>query len=170
MSFPQPPPEPAPAPSDRSASLRASAEEEVRRVIDASIGWAQTKDFDLLYRIFGDEKLFIFHPDSASTVTSLDEFRKLTEIWANPAFRATGHEIRDLRIRLAESGTVAWFSCLLDDFGEWDERPIGWTNVRWTGVLEKHGAQWTVAQMHFSFPTERMQEKAERREEKGGVE
>jgi ketosteroid isomerase-like protein len=129
--------------------------EVLRRLIDDSIGWARTKDFALLHRIFRDEELFIFHPEAADTVTSLAEFRAMGEkVWANHSFRAIRHEIRDLRLRIAESGTVAWFSCHLDDLAEWDGRPVGWQNVRWTGVLEKRRDGWTVVQMHFSFPTD----------------
>lgn len=135
----------------------AAVREEVRQAIDGSIGWAQNKDFDLLYRIFSAEDLFIFHPDDASTVTSLAGFKKMgEEIWADPAFRATRHEMRDLRITLSESGTVAWFSCHLDDFAEWNGRQVGWENVRWTGVLERRDGRWAAVQMHFSFPSERM--------------
>jgi hypothetical protein len=127
---------------------------ELRRLVEDAIGWAQTKDFDLLYRIFRDEELFIFHPEAEDTVTSLEEFKRMGDrVWANPAFRALRHEIRELRLRLSESGTVAWFSCFLDDLAEWNGRPVGWENVRWTGVLEKQRDGWTVVQMHFSFPT-----------------
>ena len=139
----------------------AAVKEEVRQAIDGSIGWAQNKDFDLLYRIFSADDLFIYHPDDASTVTSLAEFKQMgQDVWGNPAFKATGHEMRDLRINLSESGTVAWFSCYLDDFAEGAGREVGWENVRWTGVLELRDGQWTAVQMHFSFPTERMKPKA----------
>ena len=128
--------------------------EELRHIIDDCIGWAKTKDFDRLARIFRDDGLFIFHPEAGDTVTSREEFHRMGEkVWASPSFRAIRHEIRDLRLRLAESGTVAWFSCHLDDLAEWDGRPIGWHNVRWTGVLERQRDGWTVVQMHFSYPT-----------------
>jgi hypothetical protein len=46
---------------------------------------------------------------------------------------------------------VAWWACILDDLGEWDGRPIGWKDTRWTGVLEKRDGRWLIVQMHFSF-------------------
>ena len=55
-----------------------------------------------------------------------------------------------LKISFSGDGDIAWFYCLLDDFGEWDGQKIGWENVRWTGVLEKVNGIWIFRQMHFS--------------------
>ena len=65
------------------------------------------------------------------------------------------HDTR--RMNLSETGTVAWFSALLDDFGEWQGEPVGWEDARWTGVLEKRDGRWVIVQMHFSFAEEQMQ-------------
>ena len=41
----------------------------IRQVIEASIGWAMNKDFDLLFNsVAQDSNFFIFHPDNASTI------------------------------------------------------------------------------------------------------
>ena len=72
------------------------------------------------------------------------------------AFKAVSFEIRDLKINISESGTVAWFSCRLDDFCEINGNPDGWENVRWTGVLEKRQEKWVHVQMHFSFSVEQV--------------
>jgi hypothetical protein len=76
------------------------------------------------------------------------------QVFMNDAFKATHFEIKNLRITLAEKGNTAWFSCLLDDFGEWDSQPSAWENARWTGVLEKRKENWVIVQMHFSFASE----------------
>jgi len=129
----------------------------ISSVIKNSIEWAINQDLKLLYSsIAQDSALFIFNPDSAGTIEGFDAFRKMTEdVFMNDAFKATGSVFRDLRIYLSESATVAWFSCFLDDFGEWNGQPIGWINTRWTGVLEKREAGWVIVQMHFSFPSDR---------------
>ena len=129
----------------------------ITQTIHDTIGWALTKDFDLLFGVVAqDEEFFIFHPDSASTVVGFEAFKNLADrSWKNPAFKATHFEVKELRIHLSESGTVAWYSCFLDDFGEWDGREIGWSNARWTGVLEKRGGKWVITQMHFSFPNDK---------------
>lgn len=129
----------------------------VSDVIHNSICWAMTKDTVTLYNTFvPDSTLFIFHPDSASTLTDFKTIRYLAEnVWMTDRFKATECNIRDLRVQFSQSGDVAWYSCYLDDIGEWDGKVSGWYNVRWTGVLEKREEKWLIMQMHFSFPEER---------------
>ena len=127
---------------------------EVEKTIHDSIGWALTKDLDLLFSIMAqDEDLFIFHPDSKSTIVGFEAFKRLGEsTWMKDEFRATDFAVKNLRVVFAELGNAAWYSCLLDDHAEWNGRPTGWDNCRWTGTLEKRGGKWVIVQMHFSFP------------------
>jgi ketosteroid isomerase-like protein len=132
----------------------------LERLIRDSIGWAITKDRPLLERIMAHEDdLFLFNPDTKSTVVGWDAFAKNFEFWMDPRFKATRFEIRDLRLTLARGGGVAWFSALLDDLGEWEGRPIGWKDTRWTGVLEKRNGRWVIVQMHFSFDADQIRAK-----------
>jgi hypothetical protein len=68
------------------------------------------------------------------------------------AFKATDFAVKDLRVKFAKLGNVAWYSCFLDDHALWDGQPAGRDNARWTGTLEKRNGKWVVVQMHFSFP------------------
>jgi hypothetical protein len=126
---------------------------EVEKAIHDSIGWALTKDLDRLFSIMAqDEDLFIFHPDSKSTIVGFEVFKSLGErVWMKDEFKATDFSIKNLRVKFAELGNVVWYSCLLDDHAEWNGRPIGWDNCRWTGTLEKRCGKWVIVQMHFSF-------------------
>ena len=132
----------------------------VNQVINDAIGWALTKNKTRLFEIMAhDENFFIFHPDSKSTIIGFEAFRELAErAWMNDAFKATDFAIRDLRLHFADSGTVAWYACLLDDHGEWNGKPSGWDNCRWTGVVEKRAGYWVIVQMHFSFATDQVKE------------
>ncbi|MBZ5587730.1 MAG: nuclear transport factor 2 family protein [Acidobacteriia bacterium] len=124
----------------------------IRKAIHASIGWALTKDRALLESVLShDPAFFIFHPDSKTTVAGWEPMEKLFGFWMDPRFKATGYEIRDLRINLSRSGDVSWFSAVLDDCGAWDGKPSCWKDTRWTGVLEKRDGAWVIVQMHFSF-------------------
>jgi ketosteroid isomerase-like protein len=126
----------------------------IETVIYNNIAWAITKDTTLLKSTMVlDETLFIFNPDSMPTI-GWSELEKNFDFWLDPRFKATKTEIRDLRITTSKSGMVAWWACILDDLGEWDGRPIGWKNTRWTGVLEKRNGKWLIVQMHFSFARE----------------
>jgi hypothetical protein len=138
----------------KPVKISAGERDEVRKVIHDSIGWALTKDLDRLFSIVAqDEDFFIFHPDSKSTIIGFEAFKQLGErVWMKDAFRATDFAVKELRINFAASGLVAWYSAFLDDHAEWNGKPAGWDNVRWTGVLEKRDGRWIIVQMHFSFP------------------
>ena len=128
----------------------------VEKVIRDNIGWAQTKDRPLLEStMVQDERLFIFNPDSEVTRGWL-QFAKNFNFWLDPRFKATGLDIRDLRIDFSPLGDAAWWSCILDDLYEWDGRPGAWKDTRWTGVLEKRGGKWRIVQMHFSFAADKV--------------
>ena len=126
----------------------------VSEVIHNSIEWALDKDTVKLYESFvQDETLFFFQPrDELRGYAALRETAE--RVWLDDRFRATRTDITDLHITISESGTVAWFRCLLDDEAEWDGELGGWYNTRWTGVLEKREGKWRIAQQHFSFLSE----------------
>ena len=141
----------------------------IKTVVESSIGWALEKDWDMLYSaVAHDPEFFIFHPDSASTIVGFDAFKAHVErLFKNDHFKATHFETKDLRINLSRSGEVAWYSCYLDDFGEWDGQPFGWENCRWTGVLEKRDGDWVICQMHFSFGTDQGKDKESSGDDEG---
>jgi len=128
----------------------------IEKTIRDNIGWAQAKDRPLLEStMIHDERLFIFNPDSEIT-SGWEQFAKNFDFWMDPRFRATGLDIRDLRIAISPSGVTAWWSCILDDLYEWDGRPGAWKDTRWTGVLEKRAGKWLIVQMHFSFAADKV--------------
>lgn len=103
-----------------------------------------------------EASFFIFHPDSKSTVVGWDDFQKtIDDLFMDEALKPSRTEIKDLRINLSGAGDVAWYSCLLDDIGEYRGRKWEWLDCRWTGVLEKRDGKWLIVQMHFSLPTDR---------------
>lgn len=126
----------------------------VTQVVHNSIEWALDKDTVKLFDSFvQDETLFFFQPTD-----ELEGFSKIREtaetVWLDDRFKATRTDITDLHVTISQSGTVAWFRCMLDDEGEWDGEVGGWYNTRWTGVLEKRDGRWQIAQQHFSFRSE----------------
>jgi hypothetical protein len=125
----------------------------IEQIIRSKIGWALTKDKDLAMNTLSqDEDLLIINPDSSITVGFQAQKRTVETVFMSDRFKATDFAIRDLRIGISRLGDAAWYFCYLDDHCLWDGRPVGWDNVRWTGVLEKRDGKWVVVQMHFSFP------------------
>ena len=128
----------------------------IEKVIRDNIGWALTKDRPLAEStMVHDESLFIFNPTSESTI-GWSRLVKNFDFWMDPRFKATTCEIWDMRIGVSRSGDVAWWSCMLNDLAEWDGKPTGWKDTRWTGVLEKRDGKWLIVQMHFSFAADKI--------------
>lgn len=125
---------------------------EVEKTIRSHIEWAvNNKDRETLdSTIVESDELFFFQPDSKSTVIGITEFNALVEDFMREDFKAIRVEIDHLRINVSSSLTTAWFSCILNDYNEFQGKPFVWENVRWTGVLEKIEGSWRIFQMHFS--------------------
>ena len=134
-----------------SSLNEANIKREISQTLHNAFGWALTKDRTLFERIFAnDDEFFSYFPDSKSTAKGWNEFKIFLEGWMDPRNVATGYEIRNLRIVLSKKNTVAWFSAIVDDEGEFDGEPWGSKNIRWTGILEKHEGSWRIRQQHLS--------------------
>jgi len=141
---------------DLSNSNRSKQECEIARIIHDSFGWALTKDRALFESIFArDDDFFTYYPDSKSTVVGWSQFEKFLDRWMDPRNKAKGFDIRNLRIAISKTGEVAWFSAVVDDEGEFDGKPWGAKDIRWTGVLEKRGGSWRICQQHMSEANDR---------------
>jgi ketosteroid isomerase-like protein len=126
-------------------------ERQIVKTLHDSFRWALTKDRALFESVFAQDKdFFTYFPDSKSTVSGWQQFEKLLEGWMDPRGKATGYEIRNLRVAISRAGDVAWFSAIVDDEGEFDGKPWGAKDIRWTGVLEKRGGGWKICQQHMS--------------------
>ncbi len=136
---------------------RGAEEAAVAKVVRDSICWALTKDRALQESTMAhDEDLFVVWTDSTSAVSGWSQYVKLFDTWMDSRFKATLTKVRDLSIHLSRSGDVAWYSATLDDLAEWDGRPVGARDIRWTGVLEKRRGRWVIVQMHGSVGRDRM--------------
>lgn len=127
---------------------------EVVKVIETSIKWCfPDKSRERLYgSVAQDSTYFMFHPDSKSTIRGFEHFKEFSErVFMVDECQPKGSTIKDLRVVLSRSGYVAWFSCLLDDWGEWAGTPWFWKDTRWTGVLQKIDGKWVMMQQHFSM-------------------
>lgn len=132
------------------SSDKSRVKQEITRILHDSFEWALTKDRPLFESIFAkDDGFFTYFPDS-STIVGWSEFEKYLDGWMDPRNKAKGYDIRDLRIVVTEAGDVAWFSAIVDDEGEFDGKPWGAKDIRWTGVLERRGRSWKICQQHMS--------------------
>jgi ketosteroid isomerase-like protein len=111
------------------------------------------KKLDVLTnRVAHDSNYFVYRPGPQPPLIGFAAFQEnARRIFMDPRFKAISVDIRDLRINFSRNGDVAWFSCMVDDIGEWDGQPASWLNTRWTGVLEKRDGIWQMCLQHFSF-------------------
>jgi hypothetical protein len=129
--------------------------EEVKRVIEYSIGWAVEKDFEKMFAVWAqDEHLYHHWLTSKSTTHGFAEFEAHAKSWEDPKFKGTTYKFRDLEITFSRSGDVAWYSCRLDDCYEYEGKPGCVENVHQTGVLEKRDGRWVHVLMHGSYPVD----------------
>ena len=149
-------------PATGAAGEPAAEREAVKAAIEQAIGWAIEKDFEAMFRLWGDD-LFHFWLTSDSQVVGIADFKKHAEGWRDPEFRGTRFEFRDLRIVFSSSGDVAWYSCFLDDCGSYKGQEFCTENVFQTGVLEKRDGRWVHVLMHGSYPIDKVPEKYLRR-------
>jgi len=126
----------------------------VEKAINNVIGWAIEKDFELFFNTITDDSNFVSVTPYQRVKFGVQAVKNDTAFWASPNFKAVGHELHDLRINFSESGDVAWYYCILDDFNTWKGQPANWEKVRWTGVLEKRNGAWRVVQQHYSWAKE----------------
>jgi len=127
----------------------------ISNTIHSAISWAKNKDFSVSNRIIANDSDYLEVDPDNRIVRGFKEFKKNEEFFADTNFKAVRYEIRDMKISISQSGTVAWYYCVLDDINEWKGKPACWMNTRWTGVLEKREGKWVIVQMHFSFASEK---------------
>jgi hypothetical protein len=125
---------------------------EISEVIHNSIGWAATKNKELVFGCFADDpELFWFSPRDDGTIHGYKAFVNMTEnFFMLDDFQHVSFKVKELSINLSQTRTVAWYHARLDDFNTWKDQPANWEDVRWTGVLEKQNNRWVIVQMHFS--------------------
>lgn len=143
---------------------------EVIKVIETSIKWCfPDKSRERLYSsVVNYSTFFMFQPDSRATIKGFEDFKRFSErVFMVDACQPKGSTIKDLRVTLSRSGDVAWFSCLLDDWGEWEGTPWNWKDTRWTGVLQKADGRWVMMQQHFSLAEDAVRAEAMEEIKKG---
>jgi hypothetical protein len=137
---------PAPAGIDQEAE-----KQKITRVISSVIGWAKDKNLDLFFSAIANDDDYISVTPGKRVIKRFEDVKENVPFWMSPDFKYVRHELKDLEIKFARCGEVAWFFCILDDINMYKGEPASWENARWTGVLEKRDGRWVVVQQHFSF-------------------
>ncbi len=137
------------------AESQDSEKKEITRVISSVIGWAKDKNLDLFYSVIAHDEDYISVTPTKRVIKRFEDVKQNVPFWMSPDFKYVRHELKDLEIKFARCGEVAWFFCILDDINTYKGEPATWENTRWTGVVEKRDGKWVVVSQHFSFASDR---------------
>jgi hypothetical protein len=140
--------------SGLQAKSREVEKQEVARVISSVIGWAKDKNLDLFYGSIAHDDDYVSVTPGQRVIKRFEDVKQNVPFWMSPDFKYVRHELKDLEIKFARCGEVAWFYCVLDDINTYKGEPASWENTRWTGVVEKRDGKWIVVQQHFSFASD----------------
>jgi hypothetical protein len=145
--------------NDQLSGLPAKSQEaekqEVARVISSVIGWAKDKNLDLFYGSIAHDDDYVSVTPGQRVIKRFEDVKQNVPFWMSPDFQYVRHELKDLEIKFARHGEVAWFYCVLDDINTYKGEPASWENTRWTGVVERRDGRWVVVQQHFSFASDK---------------
>jgi ketosteroid isomerase-like protein len=141
--------------ASRPALDQEAEKQKVARVISSVIGLAKDKNLDVFFSAIAHDEDYISVTPGQRVIKRFEDVKQNIPFWMSPDFQYVRHELKDLEIKFARCGEVAWFYCVLDDINTYKGEPASWENTRWTGVLEKRDGRWVVVQQHFSFATDR---------------
>jgi hypothetical protein len=127
----------------------------IAQVISSVIGWAKDKNLDLFFSAIAHDEDYISVTPGKRVIKRFEDVKQNIPFWMSPEFKYVRHELKELEIKFARCGEVAWFYCVLDDINTYKGEPASWEDARWTGVVEKRNGKWVVVQQHFSFASDK---------------
>jgi hypothetical protein len=140
--------------SDQTKVNLEEEREQVMTLLDNFVKAHEDKDLDMLLSCFSDK------PDITIIGTDRDE------LWvdkvsmgeaqkrAYETFGVVKLSVRDKILKLCSDGEIAWFYMKVKWHVESEGETSTFDGIRTTGVLEKTGGKWAIAQIHTSMPIE----------------
>ena len=125
---------------------------QVKSVLDQYFKVIETEDIELLSQLTAhDEDMVNFGTDAAERFVGWKSLKESFQKQCD-AFDTAKISVRDRVIKISQSGTVAWYSVILDFKVKSHGKEISIEGVRSTGVLEKREGKWVFVQGHSSIP------------------
>jgi uncharacterized surface anchored protein len=125
----------------------------VKSTIDQYTKVLETEDIELLSKLTAHEADIIsFGTAAGERIVGWEALKELMQTQFETT-ETTKFSVKDLVIKVHDSGKVAWFSETID----WNiiaaEQEIMMEGLRVTGVLENIDGNWLFVQVHYSIPT-----------------
>ena len=137
------------------SETQEAEKQKIAQVVSSVIGWAKDKNLDLFFSSIANDEDYISVTPTKRIIKRFEDVKQNVPFWMSPDFKYVRHELKDLEIKFARCGEVAWFFCILDDINTYKGEPATWENTRWTGVVEKRDGKWVVVSQHFSFASDK---------------
>ncbi len=132
--------------------MTSKEKREIESVIRNFFMALDTQNLELMEAIIGHEEEMVHIGTGKGEIwrgweelhkATAEQFKKLEYYKA---------EIQKLRINIADSGDVAWYSHILNARIKSDGKEHVLNEARFTGVLEKTAGRWVMVQTHVSVP------------------
>lgn len=132
--------------------MTQSITNEVRKAIDAFFGAMDEQDLEAISRLTAhDEQMVNIGTDSGEYWKGWERLQEDTAAMFK-TMKSYKVSRRDEVINISESGTVAWFSFIMDSVVETEDGKHTTEDARFSGVMEKRNGQWKFVQSHLSIP------------------
>ena len=128
-----------------------SEKAKVQSLLDQYVQAIETEDMELISKIFAhDDDMVNFGLEAEARFIGWEPLKEDFQILFESA-EDTDISVRDQVIKVHASGSVAWFSEILD----WNillQGELGsLEGTIFTGVLEKRDGNWVIVQFHLSY-------------------
>ena len=129
-------------------------EARVKEVLDDYVKAWKAGDVDMMSKIWAnDEDVVVIGTDAPERLIGWETLHK-TYVKLFDIMKDTDIAVRNQKIKVSKSGTVAWYSQNITMNFIANGQPASVPNIRLTGVLEKRNNHWVLVQNHSSLPVE----------------
>ena len=126
----------------------------VENVLDQYVIANENQDFSIIERIWAEEEgIAMIGTDSDELLTGWEQIKSAIQ-HQFLEFEDTYISVNDQKIRISESGEIAWFYETLNYNFIHNGKAMSFEGIRFTGVLKKTDGNWELVQGHLSIPAE----------------
>lgn len=131
---------------------KAAENEAVATVLESYVIANETKDIELIKQVWADDSLIVvFGTESGERMVGWETIKAtIEEQFAT--FEDTYIAMNDINIKMNNECNTAWFSSMINYNFTYNDQPISYEDLRFTGVLTKTDDGWHIVQSHISVP------------------
>lgn len=126
--------------------------EKVALVLEKYVIANETQNLNLVKEVWASKPdILVFGTNSDETIIGWEAIKNTLKKQFE-AIDDTYISVRDQRIEINETGNTAWFSEFVNYNYIYQDKPVKYEGLRFTGVLEKINGEWLIVQSHMSIP------------------